>query len=147
MNINNLPQNHPNQNFGFTVKVNENSKLVSMAESYLFSKLPRESIDIFEKKAATILPDRQVNIDYSVWRSEPCELYSIDLYSGGKFVDNTIGQDAGSLLNYLKKATNKYCTLHSKLFYDGQKSPETIAKVEHFKETLYRPFKRRNKNI
>lgn len=133
--INNLPQNNQTQNFGFTVKVKENSRLVNMADSYLFRTLPKESIELFEKKAAEILPDRNVDIEYSVWRSEPCELFDVDIYSGGKYADSTVGHDAKGLLNYLKKATNRYYTLHSKLFYGGQKSPETLAKIERFKET------------
>lgn len=138
--INNLPQNNQTQNFGFTVKVKENSRLVNMADSYLFRTLPKESIELFEKKAAEILPDRNVDIEYSVWRSEPRELFAVDLFSGGKCADSTVGHDARGLLNYLKKATNRYYTLHSKLFYGGQKSPETLAKIERFKETVYKPF-------
>lgn len=140
--INNLPQNNQTPNFGFNVKVKENSRLVSMADSYLFRSLPKDSIELFEKKAAEILPDRNVNIEYSVWRSEPYELFAVDLYTDGKCVDKSLGHDARGLLNYLKKATNRYYTLHSKLFYDGKKSPETLAKIERFKETVYRPFNR-----
>lgn len=138
---NNLPQNQ--QNFGFKVKVKENSKLVNLADSYLFRTVPRETIDAFERRVADIFPERTVSIEYSVWKDQPCELFSIDLFTDGRLVDNTIGHDANGLLNYLKKATNRYYTLHSKLFYGGQKSPETLAKIERFKETVYRPFSHR----
>lgn len=136
---NNLPQN----NFGFKVKVKENSKLVEMADSYLFRTVPRETIDAFERRASEILPDRSVDIEYSIWKKEPRELFCVDLMADGKCVDSSIGHDANGLLNYLKKATNRYYTLHSKLFYDGQKSPETLAKIERFKETVSRPFSHR----
>ncbi|MCM1009321.1 MAG: hypothetical protein NC390_00395 [Fusobacterium sp.] len=141
--INNLPKNNPVQNFGFKVKVKEHSKLVDMADSYLFRTVPREAIDAFEKKAAEILPDRNVHIEYSIWKSEPNEAFEAKFFTDGDFKDSSIGHDAKGLFNSLRKATNPYVTLHSKLFYDGQKSPETLSKVEHFRETYYRPF---NKN-
>ncbi len=138
--INNLPQNNAAQNFGFTVKVKERSKLVDMKDSYLFRTLPNVLIDEFEKKAEKILPDNNLRLEYSIWKKEPREYFSVDIYSGDKLLNNTIGHDARGLLNYLKKATNPYVTLHSQLFYGGQKSPEMLAKIERFKETVYAPL-------
>lgn len=141
--ISHLPRNDSCQNFGFSVKVKEDSKLVDMADSYLFRTVPREAIDAFERKAADIFPQRTVHIEYSIWKPVPHECFEVELFTDGSLKDKALGHNASGLLNYLKKATNKYHGLHSRLFYDGKKSPETLTKIERFKNTIYRPFSNR----
>lgn len=141
------PNKNPNQNFGFKVKVLENSKLVDMADSYLFREQPKSSIELFEAKAASVLPDRTVVLKHKIRRPKPFECFDVDFYTNGKKTDYIIDYDSHALLTYLNKAVNKYTKIHSRLFYNGEQSPEMLQKVAKSKETNLRPFNRfRNNN-
>lgn len=124
-----------NQNFGFKVQIKENSKLVSMSDSYLFKHIPKIEIDAFESKAAEVLPDRNVVLEHKVRRPKPFESFDVDFYTDGKKTDYIVDYDSHAVLTYLKRATNKLSKVHSYLFYGGEQSPEMVARTAKFRET------------
>ena len=140
--VNSLNMSQNNPNFGFKVLVKENSKLVDMAESYLFRELPKDTIELFKTKASTILPDRTVVIEPSIRRPKPFECFDANFYTDDEKVENIIDYDSHALLTFLKRATNKFTKVHSKFFYNGEQSPEMITRTEKFRETSARPLLR-----
>lgn len=138
--VNSLNMSQNNPNFGFKVLVKENSKLVDMTESYLFRELPKDTIELFKTKAAAILPDRTVIVEPSIRRPKPFECFDANFYTNNEKVDNIIDYDSHALLTFLKRATNKFTKVHSRFFYNGEQSPEMIARTEKFRETSTRPF-------
>lgn len=144
--VNSLNMSQNNPNFGFKVLVKENSKLVDMTESYLFRELPKDTIELFKTKASTILPDRTVVIEPSIRRPKPFECFDANFYTDNEKVDNIIDYDSHALLTFLKRATNKFTKVHSKFFYNGEQSPEMIARTARFRETNTRPLLRFKKS-
>ncbi len=138
--VNSLNMSQNNPDFGFKVLVKENSKLVEMADSYLFRELPKDTIELFQTKASAILPDRTVVIEPTIRRPKPFECFDANFYTNNEKVDNIIDYDSHALLTFLKKATNKFTKVHSKFFYNGGQSPEMIARTEKFRETSARPL-------
>lgn len=144
--VNSLNMSQNNPNFGFKVLVKENSKLVDMTESYLFRELPKDTIELFKTKASTILPDRTVVIEPSIRRPKPFECFDANFYTDDEKVENIIDYDSHALLTFLKRATNKFTKVHSKFFYNGEQSPEMIARTARFRETNTRPLLRFKKS-
>lgn len=138
--LNIIQDNQPK--FGFKVLVKENSKLVDMADSYLFRELPKDTIELFKTKAAAILPDRTVIVEPTIRRPKPFECFDANFYTDDEKVENIIDYDSHALLTFLKRATNKFTKVHSKFFYNGEQSPEMIARTEKFRETSARPLLR-----
>ena len=144
--VNSLNMSQNNPNFGFKVLVKENSKLVDMTESYLFRELPKDTIELFKTKASTILPDRTVVIEPSIRRPKPFECFDANFYTDDEKVENIIDYDSHALLTFLKRATNKFTKVHSRFFYNGEQSPEMIARTARFRETNTRPLLRFKKS-
>ena len=140
--VNSLNMSQNNPNFGFKVLVKENSKLVEMADSYLFRELPKDTIELFQTKASSILPDRTVVIEPTIRRPKPFECFDANFYTDDEKVENIIDYDSHALLTFLKRATNKFTKVHSRFFYNGEQSPEMIARTEKFRETSTRPLLR-----
>ena len=144
--VNSLNMSQNNPNFGFKVLVKENSKLVDMTESYLFRELPKDTIELFQTKASSILPDRTVVIEPTIRRPKPFECFDANFYTDNEKVDNIIDYDSHALLTFLKRATNKFTKVHSRFFYKGEQSPEMIARTARFRETNTRPLLRFKKS-
>ena len=140
--VNSLNMSQNNPDFGFKVLVKENSKLVEMADSYLFRELPKDTIELFQTKASAILPDRTVVIEPSIRRPKPFECFDANFYTDDEKVENIIDYDSHALLTFLKRATNKFTKVHSKFFYNGEQSPAMITRTEKFRETSARPLLR-----
>lgn len=134
--INNLPSNNSRQNFGFNVKVNENNRLVNMADSFLFKTLPAEAVDLFEQKAQNILPDKTVVLKYKPRKAPVSGIYDVDFYSDNKKCADYIFCEPRMILNLLKKALNPHTRLHSDLFYEGGRSPQEAIRVEKIRKAF-----------
>ena len=145
--IYNLPQatmskNNNQQNFGFSIRVLEGDNLLKMAEAKTFRFIEESAIKTLEEKAGRYLPDQLVILKPEMKNPMPYESYDVDVFRGGEKVEELVGNYPREIMAFLRKLVNPQTKIHSKVFYDGQKSPESIAKSEKFQQSFYKHTKK-----
>ncbi len=136
--------NNSQQSFGFKILVKEAGKVLNMAESNTFRNVEVADIIKLQEKADKYLPNETVILESRKNNPMPFESFDVDVFCGEKKIENLPSYYPREIMAFLKRAVNPHTGVHSRIFYDGEKSPETLARLVKFKDSIYKPKKNSN---
>ena len=132
MNIQSTNYNTPN--FGFNIRVKYEGSMKNICETDAFFPKTKETrLKKVRGLAEKILPDDTVFINIKQTKLAPYPEFQADYIINnpdGIPSLTTCKNSYDDILATLQKATNPYSWVHSRIFYNGEKSPENIARSQ-----------------